>query len=144
MKKRYKLLYWFLNPTIKPRKRKRVSAKEKLEYQKYKDQARALVIKKIEKYNRFYNFKYNRLTIRNQVSRWGSCSQLGNLNFNYKIIFLPEKLADYIIVHELCHLKEFNHSPRFWALVAQTFPDYLQLRKDLKKIKTPLPGKSVF
>ena len=135
MKKRYKLLYWFLNPTIKPRKRKRVSAKEKLEYQKYKDQARVLVIKKIEKYNRFYNFKYNRLTIRNQVSRWGSCSQLGNLNFNYRLAFLDERALEYVIAHELCHLKEFNHSANFWTLVSQVVPDYQKWRLYLKNSK---------
>ena len=57
----------------------------------------------------------------------------GNLNFNYKIALLPPKTADYIIVHELCHLKEFNHSPNFWKLVAETIPDYKIIRLKLKR-----------
>jgi len=58
---------------------------------------------------------------------------LGNLNFNYKIVDLPKRMADYIIVHELCHLKQMNHSPKFWKLVAQTIPDYREIKKGLIK-----------
>jgi len=102
-------------------------------YLENKNQARDLVIRKIEHFNRFYQFGFNKISIRNQKTRWGSCSRRGNLNFNYKIALLPEKLADYIIVHELCHLKEFNHSRNFWSLVARTFPDYRELRRELKR-----------
>ena len=96
---------------------------------------RALVLaqERIAHFNKSLGFKYNRITIRNQRTRWGSCSSRGNLNFNYKIIFLSPKLADYIIVHELCHLKEFNHSHKFWNLVAKLIPDYLSARNELKK-----------
>jgi len=114
-------------------RRRKHSAGDKLKYQKYKTEARFLVLNKLEKYNQVYNFKYNRVSIRDQRTRWGSCSKKGNLNFNYKIAFLPEELADYIIVHELCHLKEFNHSSRFWDLVARAFPNYLELRRTLRK-----------
>jgi predicted metal-dependent hydrolase len=67
-----------------------------------------------------------------QRSRWGSCSRKGNLNFNYKLIQLPQELADYIVVHELCHLKQFNHSHAFWNLIAETIPNHIELRKILK------------
>ena len=77
-------------------------------------------------------FKYGKLSIRRQRTRWGSCSSKGNLNYNYKILFLPEAITDYIIVHELCHLKEFNHSRKFWHLVAQAAPNYLEIKKELK------------
>jgi len=87
----------------------------------------------VEYFNAMYGLRCNRITIRNQKTRWGSCSRKGNLNFNYKIALLPQRLADYIIVHELCHLGEFNHSRKFWALVAQTMPDHVDLRKELKK-----------
>jgi hypothetical protein len=104
-------------------------------YLQYKNQARCLVRQRLEYYNQFYNFKYYRVSIKDQRSRWGSCSGLGNLNFNYRLASLPDELADYIIVHELCHLKEMNHSARFWRLVAQTIPDYLGRRRELKKIR---------
>ncbi|MFH0854586.1 MAG: SprT family zinc-dependent metalloprotease [bacterium] len=85
-------------------------------------------------YNQFYNFKYNKILAKNHKYRWGSCSTRGNLNFNYRILFLPSELADYIIVHELCHLQEMNHSKRFWNLVGKTSPDYRKLVKELRQI----------
>ncbi len=102
------------------------------DYASYKDQALVLAEKRIEYFNKIYGFKFNKINIKNQKTRWGSCSRKGNLNFNYKIALLPEKLADYIIVHELCHLKEFNHSQKFWNLVAKAIPDYLEIRNELK------------
>jgi predicted metal-dependent hydrolase len=102
-------------------------------YLRHKEQARALVHERIRFYNQFYNFRFNRIAIKNTKSMWGSCSAKGNLNFNYRIVFLPPPLADYLIVHELCHLYEFNHSKRFWNLVAATIPAYKELRKELKK-----------
>jgi predicted metal-dependent hydrolase len=100
---------------------------------KKREYARYFVWQRINSFNSFYNFKINRVAIKNTKSRWGSCSSKGNLNFNYKIIFLKPVLADYLIVHELCHLKELNHSKRFWALVKETLPDYVELNKKLKK-----------
>ena len=104
-------------------------------YQRYKESARRLVNKKIDYFNQFYNFKYGRISIRNQKTRWGSCSRQGNLNFSYRILFLPENLIDYVIVHELCHLGEFNHSQNFWSLVQKTIPNYLSIRRQLKSNK---------
>ncbi len=98
----------------------------------HKESARKLVHERLEYFNQLYNFKYNKVAIRNQKTRWGSCSRRGNLNFSYRLALMEPRLADYIIVHELCHLKEFNHSQNFWDLVAQQFPDYRELRKRLK------------
>ena len=106
-----------------------------LEYAKYKSAALHLAENRISHFNKFYQFTINKVTIKNQSSRWGSCSKKGNLNFNYKIAKLPQELADYVIVHELCHLKEFNHSPAFWNLVAQTIPNHKAIRKQFKKIQ---------
>lgn len=103
-------------------------------YLEHKETARAFVTERVMHWNSFYNFEINRIAIRNQKTCWGSCSEHKNLNFNYKLLFLPEHLADYIVVHELCHLAELNHSPRFWNLVAQTLPDYKVHRKELQKV----------
>ncbi|MFA6999496.1 MAG: M48 family metallopeptidase [Candidatus Paceibacterota bacterium] len=105
---------------------------ENLNYLKYKKQATNLVKERLEYFNTFYNYKYGRVAIRNQKTRWGSCSKKGNLNFNYKIVLLTPKQADYIIVHELCHLREFNHSQRFWDLVSKTILDYKEVRHSLR------------
>jgi hypothetical protein len=102
-------------------------------YLDYKKTAEQLVEQRLKHFNQFYGFKYKRISIRNQKTQWGSCSRAGNLNFNYKILFLPSEMADYLVVHELCHLGQMNHSARFWALVAKTIPDYLKVRRALKK-----------
>ncbi len=98
----------------------------------YRDEAYNLVDAKIAHFNKFYKFEIERVTIRNQSTRWGSCSRKKNLNFNYKIVLLPPKLQDYIIVHELCHLSEMNHGQKFWDLVALQIPDYKDCVKSLR------------
>ena len=103
------------------------------DYLKHKDSARKFAMERVDHFNTTYKFKFNRINIKNQKTRWGSCSNKGNLNFNYKIVLLPERLADYIIVHELCHLKELNHSKKFWNLVAKAMPDYPQIKDELNK-----------
>jgi len=99
---------------------------------KKREQARKFVIGGLLYFNKLYNFKINRVLIKNTSTRWGSCSSKGNLNFNYKIIYLRPELADYLIVHELCHLGELNHSKRFWALVKRALSGYLELNRELK------------
>ncbi len=104
------------------------------EITKYKKQTKILVTERLKYFNQFYNLKYNRIAVRNQSSRWGSCSSKKNLNFNYRLCLLAPDLADMVIVHELCHLQEMNHSKAFWGLVAKTIPNYRILEKRLKKI----------
>ena len=76
--------------------------------------------------------EYGRVAIRDQKSRWGSCSAKGNLNFNWKLIMAPPEALRYVVIHELCHRIEFNHSPRFWALVRRQMPEYECWKKWLK------------
>jgi len=111
-----------------------LSKTNKKEYEKFKKSARSLIEKRVEEMNKIYGHKYNRISIRNQQTRWGSCSSNGNLNFSYKIALLPRKYTDYIIVHELCHLKEMNHSKDFWNLVSIAVPEYKEIRKKIKKL----------
>jgi len=105
---------------------------DKNEFLKNKEKALNFILERIDLYNKIYKFDFNRISVRNQKTRWGSCSRKKNLNFNYKILFLSKEAADYIVVHELCHLREMNHSIRFWNLVAETIPNYLDIRKDLR------------
>ena len=105
------------------------------QYLRVREHARALVHERIRHFNDVYGFKIGKVFIKNHKSRWGSCSAKGNINFNYKILFLPTEIVDYIIVHELCHLVEFNHSERFLSLVVRTIPDHKRRRRHLRLIE---------
>lgn len=76
---------------------------------------------------------YSKITIREQKTRWGSCSSKGNLNFNWKLVRMPMEILDYVVVHELAHRKEMNHSAKFWKVVEEILPDYKERRKYLKE-----------
>lgn len=103
------------------------------DYKNKKHQSEKLIRPLVEKYCKVYGFCYNRLVIKNHKTRWGSCSQKRNLNFNYRLIFLPSQLLEYVVVHELCHLRELNHSPKFWFEVGKILPNYRQLRRQLQE-----------
>ncbi|MEI6479013.1 MAG: M48 family metallopeptidase [bacterium] len=128
------MIRWF-RIVRKRRKSRSKNIKGKKELILYKEKALELVIDRLEYFNQFYDLKYGSVKIKAQRTRWGSCSSKGNLNFSYKIFLLPHYLADYLVVHELCHIKEFNHSQRFWDQVAMTIPDFAQKRMELKKIR---------
>lgn len=113
---------------------KMLDTRSRKEYLAHKERARMLAARRLEYFNAQYGYVYKRISVRNQKTRWGSCSTQGNLSFHYKIAFLPEHLVDYIIVHELCHLKEMNHSKKFWDLVARALPDHKVLRRELRML----------
>jgi len=83
---------------------------------------------------RRYNFNFTGVRIRNQRTRWGSCSTSGNISLNYRLMKYRKEVIDYVIIHELCHLKELNHSKEFWKLVGQIIPGYKILKKELKAV----------
>jgi predicted metal-dependent hydrolase len=124
---------WIRWAVEKMRQFRRLPVSGRRDYLKHKEEARAFVHQRITHWNQFYQFPYGRVAIKNTKRTWGSCSRKGNLNFSYALLFLPRELADYVVVHELCHLKEHNHGRAFWARVAQTLPNYLQLRRELKR-----------
>lgn len=100
---------------------------EKITFEQVKelaDQAVEYIPKRVKYYAEKENFVYNKITIKNLVSRWGSCSTKGNLNFNCLLMLTPDYVIDYIVVHELCHLREMNHSEKFWTEVEKIMPDY--------------------
>lgn len=102
-------------------------------YEMYKARAKRRIMERVRVINLQYRFTYHKVTIKNTSTRWGSCSTKGNLNFACQLYFLPEHLIDYVVAHELCHLKEMNHSTRFWKLVAEVVPDYKVRRAEIKK-----------
>lgn len=108
--------------------------KSKKDYLTHRQEAHRIIQERAKFFSQIYGVNFSRVTIRNQKTRWGSCSRNGSLNFNYKLILLSSELRDYVIVHELCHLKEFNHSPKFWQWVEKAVPDYKSLRKELKEV----------
>jgi len=99
----------------------------------YKKKAEEVIHDRLQFFNEHYNLKYNRITFRNQKTRWGSCSSAKNLNFNYRLMMAPIEIIDYVVVHEMCHLKYMNHSAAFWKFVAEKMPNHKELRKWLKE-----------
>ena len=99
----------------------------------YRGQARKVITVKVEKYAGQYGFKYQRIRISSARTRWGSCSTRGSLNFSWRLVMTPRSIIDYVVVHELVHLWEQNHSRRFWSKVGEILPDYQSRRQWLKK-----------
>ena len=96
------------------------------------DEAMSVIPDRVRYYAGKMGVTYGRITIRNQKTRWGSCSSKGNLNFNCLLMLAPPEVLDYVVVHELCHRKEMNHSPKFWQEVEKVIPDYRRWRQWLK------------
>lgn len=101
-----------------------------------KKQALVIAAELCAEYATHYGVSYKKIAVRAQKSRWGSCSERGNLSFNYKIALLEPRLAQYIVAHEICHIRQFDHSKAFWALVAEKFPDHRELREQLRNTAT--------
>jgi predicted metal-dependent hydrolase len=105
----------------------------KEEYEKNKHIFLESITRRVEFFNALYGFRYQKISVRNQTSLWGSCTRAGNLQFNYKLSLLPKEAIDYVVVHEICHLQEHNHGPGFWKLVSKTIPNYKIIRKSLRQ-----------
>lgn len=99
----------------------------------YRKEAAGIIREKAEEYAVLLKVAFEDIRIKDQKSRWGSCSGKGNLNFNWRLVMAPEPVLDYVVIHELCHLRHMDHSEHFWSLVASLCPAYKQYRKWLKE-----------
>lgn len=98
-------------------------------YLDFKEDTMNIITRKLNYYNKVYNFKFCEVIVKNLKNKWSFCSEDNKLVFDCRVALLPKKLVNYIVVHELCHLVEFNHSENFWNLVKKTIPDYESVNK---------------
>lgn len=98
------------------------------------ERAKQILPARIQYYAKIMGVTYGRITLREQKTRWGSCSSKGNLNFNWKLALMPDEILDYVVVHELAHRVHMNHSPEFWGLVQRYMPDYRECKRKLRDI----------
>ena len=103
------------------------------ELQELVNQAQSIIPSRVEHFSRLLGVDYGRITIRNQISRWGSCSSSGNLSFNCLLMLAPSEVLDAIVAHELCHRLEMNHSKAFYSHLLSVYPDYYKWHSWLKQ-----------
>ena len=115
------------------KKQKKEPALTNADIEKLCQKALSVIPDKVKYYAEIMGVTYGRITIRNQKTRWGSCSSKGNLNCNCLLMLMPDKVLDYVVVHELCHLKQMNHSKKFWKEVERYMPDYPNYKKWLNE-----------
>lgn len=117
------------------RKKKPMTAAQAAEVERLRAEAKAVLPPRLAALAALHGFTYNKVRIKHNSSNWGSCSELGNINLNLNIMRLPEHLRDYVMLHELCHLRYLNHGPEFHALLESVCPDHRALGRELKSYK---------
>lgn len=122
-------------------KRKKDPPLTEVQIRNLAERALEVIPLKVEKYARILQVTYGRITIRNQKTRWGSCSAKGNLNFNCLLMLAPDDVVDYVVVHELCHRLEMNHSLKFWKQVERILPGYREQKEWLNINGAELMGR---
>lgn len=131
----------FFNPftgqyfTLVARRRKPRKAPVNAEVEALRARAKAELPPRLAQLAALHGFVYKRVVIKNNISNWGSCSSLGNINLNLRLVQLPQELQDYVMLHELCHLRYLNHGPQFHALLESVCPGHRELARELKKIR---------
>lgn len=105
------------------------------EVTQYKTQAKEYLRLKCRYFSEIMGLRHGEIKINGAKTRWGSCNRKGDVNFTWRLLLAPEELVDYVVVHELAHLKEMNHSDRFWSIVERTMPDYRERREKLRELE---------
>ena len=124
---------WIQTHLQKQRQRPTEEAFTEQQLKALSDRTKELLQQRLPELAEILNVSYEKVTVRKQRTRWGSCSSKGNLNFNCLLALVPPEVFDYVVVHELCHLKEMNHSERFWTEVEKIIPDHKSHRKWLRE-----------
>lgn len=119
---------------VEKRKTEQISISEEVRREGI-ERAKRIFLERTAYFAKWMGVDYGRITIREQKTRWGSCSSKGNLNFNWKLVLLAPELLDYVVVHELAHRREMNHSKNFWKIVEAELPDYRERRRRLKECR---------
>ena len=114
------------------RKKKALTAEQAAEVERLRAEAKAALPPRLAQLAALHGFTYNKVRIKHNSSNWGSCSELGNINLNLNLIRLPEHLRDFVMLHELCHLRYLNHGPEFHALLESVCPGHRALARELK------------
>ena len=138
---------WIEKHTAQVEERKKAADAEKLtpeDIHALAEKALTVIPERVKHYAPLVGVKYGRITIRNQRTKWGSCSGKGNLNFNCLLMLTPPEVIDSVVVHELCHLKEMNHSQRFYDEVLRVFPDYYRWNKWLRENGAAIMARMVY
>lgn len=116
------------------KKQEKEAALSEAEIKKIKNEARKYLTEKTEHYSKIMGLKYGRITITSAKTRFGSCSSKGNISYSYRLMLYPESAREYVVVHELAHLAEMNHSKRFYSIVEKILPDYKKRKELLKSL----------
>lgn len=125
---------WILEQQNKFQQRKSLYTHDAAEIEALRKKAKAYIPDRVAELADEFGFQYNEVRIKNITSRWGSCSSKKNLNFSLHLMQFEKKYIDYVILHELCHTKQMNHGPKFWALVEKVCPGGKQIDKEMRKL----------
>lgn len=125
------MIIWRIRRVRRPRRK----LAETEETEALRREARKVLPVRLAELAAEHGFEYNQVRIKHNVSNWGSCSELGNINLNLNLMRLPEHLRDYVMLHELCHLRHLDHGPAFQALLASLCPDHRECRRALREYK---------
>ena len=117
---------------LRSRKKKVLTAVQAAEVERLRAEAKAVLPPRLAELASLHGFTYNKVRIKHNSSNWGSCSELGNINLNLNLMRLPEHLRDYVMLHELCHLRYLNHGPEFHALLESVCPGHRALNRELR------------
>lgn len=131
-------MFFIFRKKRRPRRKSTLTKEQAAELEKLRSEARATLVPRLAELAAQHGFSYNSVRIKNNRSNWGSCSELGNINLNMNLVRVPEHLRDYVMLHELCHLRYLNHGAEFHALLDEVCPGNRELQKELKEFRLPI------